>query len=381
MTTLSDIKRAYSDLIHLEDDSILDIVYGAVIASQLPGDAICLYIVGPPSVGKTEIIRAFLEYPRSHHLSSLTPNTFMSGFSNHKGETSLLLRLSNGGKNIIFLKDFTSILTMRAENRAEIASQVREIIDGYYCRETGGEKNRIEWKGKLSFIAGVTKAIERESEVATIMGERFLLTRIRCNNSQMDCLTKAVETVGREESYRQRISDLTLDLVTNLPLGHIMTYPEPLLRQVKAAAIFLSNMRCHVPRTYNGQVDLSYSAEPEGPVRILKQLLQIGRGIGAIHGKLDADQPLIKLLLTVVSDSMPSIRWELISYLWRECGASGELQTTTISNYLGKPRQSVFRYLEDMEIVNLILSRQDVNTTFWRLNPIIIYLLRESGLC
>jgi hypothetical protein len=104
------------------------------VANLLPRDPLWLFLVGPPSAGKTEVIAALGDIPSIFPLSSLTPQTFASGFEGKHGETSLLPRLS--GKTLT-MKDFGSVLTMYREKKAEIIGQLREIYDGQFSKTWG----------------------------------------------------------------------------------------------------------------------------------------------------------------------------------------------------------------------------------------------------
>ena len=52
----------------------------------------------------------------------------------------MLLQAPNPG--LLCLKDFTSILTMRPDAKAEILGALREIYDGHYIRRLGSDGGR-----------------------------------------------------------------------------------------------------------------------------------------------------------------------------------------------------------------------------------------------
>src|SRR5262249_7946493 len=133
------------------------------------------FIVAPPSSMKTEVIRSLDDVPDVYPLSSLTAQTFASGFERRGVETSLLPKLD--GKTIT-MKDFGTVLTMYREKKAEILAQLREIYDGGFVKEFGNGK-RFHWAGKVGLLAGVTPIIDREYALNQILGERFILYRVR----------------------------------------------------------------------------------------------------------------------------------------------------------------------------------------------------------
>jgi hypothetical protein len=95
---------------------LVDIALAVVVANRMTADPLWLFLVAPPSSGKTEIINSLRDVPDVYPLSSLTPQTFASGFERKGVETSLLPRID--GK-VITMKDFGTVLQMYREKRGE----------------------------------------------------------------------------------------------------------------------------------------------------------------------------------------------------------------------------------------------------------------------
>ena len=108
-------------------------------------------------------------------LSSLTPQTLLSGFERKGEPASLLLQIGEFG--ILAFKDLTTVLTMHREARAQIIGQLREVADGK-TEKSFGNGLRVAWEGKLGLIAGVTPVIDEQHTFLAVMGERFLLYRL-----------------------------------------------------------------------------------------------------------------------------------------------------------------------------------------------------------
>jgi hypothetical protein len=147
----------------------VDLALATVVANRLDGDPLWLFLVAPPSSGKTETLMSLVDTEDVYPLNNLTPATFISGYEQKGEDASLLPKVD--GKTIV-MKDFTSILTMHRDARAEILSQLREIYDGAYSKDFGNGKH-VEWRGKVGLLAGVTPVIDREYAFNAALGERF----------------------------------------------------------------------------------------------------------------------------------------------------------------------------------------------------------------
>ena len=151
---LDDLKTVICKWLHLEDSSMIDIICGTYIANKFNSDPLWMNIIGPPSSTKTEILRAFDGHCSAKFISNLTPSTLVSGIIPKKGkpDPSLLPQLND---KLVVLKDFTTVLSMRSENQAEILAQLREAYDGQYSKLFGNGKE-INWTGRFGLIAACT---------------------------------------------------------------------------------------------------------------------------------------------------------------------------------------------------------------------------------
>ena len=116
----------------LRDTTPVYAVLATVAANMLPGDPVWLGLIGPPSSVKTEILNSLSMLPHVVQAATLTPAGLLSGTpkkQQDKGAKGGLLR-QIGDFGIIVLKDFGSVLSMRADNKAETLAALREVYDG-----------------------------------------------------------------------------------------------------------------------------------------------------------------------------------------------------------------------------------------------------------
>src|SRR5262249_61935877 len=112
---LAGLRTAFDRWLLITDPALLLVVVGAALAHRLGFDPVWLLMVAPPGGTKTEVLRSFYGAPGFYPLSELTPKTFASGLEVPGGQDpSLLSRLTD---EILVLKDFTTVLEMRSDDR------------------------------------------------------------------------------------------------------------------------------------------------------------------------------------------------------------------------------------------------------------------------
>src|SRR5262245_28953803 len=197
----------------------VDIALAVVIGNRMTTDPLWMFLVAPPSSGKTEIINSLRDVPDVFTLSTLTPQTFASGFEKKGVETSLLPKLT---RKVITLKDFGTVLTMYHEKRAEILGQLREIYDGAFSKAWGNGRS-LNWTGKVGLLAGVTGVIDREYALSAALGERFLMYRVQGAPAR----TLARRAFEQQSSFEQE-QRLALRTIVAAYLNSLLPVPPPM---------------------------------------------------------------------------------------------------------------------------------------------------------
>src|SRR3990167_3532622 len=206
-----------SEVYLIKDPYIVEVILAAVITQRITGDPVWIVIVAPPGGAKSEFINMLSTVKDVHPLSTLTKNTFVSGMKKPGQETSLLLKINNG---IITFKDMTSLLSENKEDRGVIMGQLREIYDGQYSK-TFGTGETINWKGKITVIAGATFAIHTLKQAYTAMGERFLMyNMIKPDREEATHRSMENQESGKMTEHRARLAEeirKVLDVELEMP--------------------------------------------------------------------------------------------------------------------------------------------------------------------
>ena len=266
LSAIERLQRAFDSHLLLADRDLVKVGVSAVVANQLPGDPFWLFLIGPPSSGKGEVLGSLMGLPFVRPLSMLTPQTFLSGM---KGDDeSLLTKLSNG--TILTFKDFGTILTMRRESRNMILAQLREIYDGHLTAVWGTGK-MVDWKGKVGFLAGVTEIIDTHYAVYQILGQRFVQYRI-LPSDPVKVAKAAMRRQGKESQLRAELKEEVRTFYSSLNLQQETELPTHVENQLAALSSYCAIARTVTVRSTTQGREIEYVPAPEAPPRLAKQL-------------------------------------------------------------------------------------------------------------
>lgn len=270
-------------------------------------------VVGPSGSGKTTICvmpyHSLVAPFKSHLVGDMTPSTFLSckkGSSN-----SLLHRIGSG---LILMKDFTTILSKRENDRNEIVAQLREVYDGSFSRQSGNGPTQ-PWSGKITLVGAATPAIYRAWQVLREMGERFMF--INWPAADDDGVARMVDRqITHEREIASTLRGITQRLLSCLPPA--LTLPdltESQSEQIRAMAIVAARCRAHVTRDSNGKREIIDTPAPEGIGRLYKSLSLIARTHAAMFDRSAVDADDIRISRRLAKDAIPLNRWRLVSHI------------------------------------------------------------------
>jgi len=357
---LREFERTLKKWMLISDTELIRIFLAAVIANRMEADPLWLFIIGPPSTAKTELIQALRPLPYIYPLSSLTPTTFASGYIGQEG--SLLYKLNPN--DILTFKDFTSILTMHREQQGAILGQMREIYDGHY-NKTFGTGKVVKWEGKLGFIAGVTPIIDTHYSIFQTLGERFIQVRMRPLN-EIRIAKQAIRNTGKEKAMRSEIAHRLCHVLTQVKIPRVESIgvSKSIEHRIASLAAFTVKGRSGVVRN-NYTRDVIYVPEAEAPPRLAKQLILLAKALAVSRGATQVSTRDVGTVLRVALDSLPSERLRMI----RTISLSNKpLSTSDISQRLHLPHSTTDRLLIDLSCHNVVSSNEGGGHKLWSLS-------------
>jgi DNA-binding MarR family transcriptional regulator len=328
--------------LYLPDPYPLEVAVATVVVHRLGGDPVWALLVAPPGSGKTEIIQALGGLPEVHALSSLTAQTFVSGMKGRR-DASLLRRLEETGKSFLVLKDFTTVLTMHREARAEILSQLREIYDGSFRKEYGTGET-VEWEGRLGFLAGVTPVVDSHHTVTALLGERFVYCRF--GGDRREASRRALAQRGSEREMRAELREAVGSFVSSLELQAPALDPGTLER-ILAIADFATRARTGVERDASSGWEIATLPSLEAPTRLAKQLAGLASAL-VVMGLTEPEA--LERVVRLGYDCVPPRRLAVLRLL----DGAAAMQTPELSERVGLPTSTCRRVLEDLAVLGLV---------------------------
>lgn len=343
MTPLEEMHRVFAKHLKLADTEPLDVIMAAIAAIREDDIPLWIMLVGPPGTGKTEMLLAFqgIANPPVVCLSKLTPRTLVSGWAagGSKSNTeSLLMKLPP--RSLLMIKEFTTCLRMRSEDRNEVMSQLREVYDGrldsYYG--TGG---KVEWQGKLGILAGVTEVIDSVSPFEQMLGERFLMLRLRFAD-RIETAIKALHNSSREATLKRELGQAARAAIAASTIkASEVKFDEERIEQIAALADFIAVARTSAHRDPSSRQILS-STDAEGPSRLARQFGLLVRSLAAVRGRKTIHDQDLATTRRVGLDSLIPRRKKLLETLLH---VEGTAPTTDDVAELLQVSKSAARYV------------------------------------
>jgi hypothetical protein len=303
---------------HAPDLQAIEIVLCAVISHYyVQADPCWLFLEGRSRGGKTSCgINPLTSLPNVWMVGDLSPKTFLSGWKNSgKGKKSNSLLQQIGQNGILLFKDFTTLMSKRPEHRAEIVAQLRELHDGRLSKSTGmGEA--LDWSGKITVIAAVTQAIEREWALLRDLGERFLTVRYRSDIKDDFVIAEAAQLQrGSEREIAKKLLSIVAEVVDH------KTLPTKLIRAGGEFSRRLSNLaqvvavtRARVVRDSIGARNIVDIPDHESPSGIVKSLAALVSARAALYRRDTIIEEDINLAAKVAMDSIPRVRAGILEW-------------------------------------------------------------------
>lgn len=350
--------------LHMPDPGHVIAVLAAAAANRAAGDPVWLLIIGGPSSGKTEAVMSLSAEHDVRVTGVVTEGGLLSATPKREradGSKGGLLR-EIGDFGIVVLKDFTSILSMNRDTRAQVLAALREIYDGSWTRNVGTDGGRtLHWHGKMGLVAGCTGAFDTHYAVISSLGDRFLLYRLPSGEDE-ELGERSLAHVDHDQEMRSALA-----AAAGRVLAATRQPPPPSeddRKRIVTLAAFACRARSAVERdSYTREITYIHPREAPGRLSLgLLRLLQGARAVGA------DEETAWRLVSKVARDCVPPIRLAVLQEL-----VSGTMKTADLAIVVDYPTATVQRAAEDLT-AHGVLARQkegdhEKSANLWGLSP------------
>lgn len=334
------------------DNYFIDAVklaFATTYSINLPGkNNVWLFLVGPPSSGKTIICEFFELSERCLWQSTLSSKSLISHYGQSQGlvDVSILARLD---RKALVLKDYTEVLSLPETERRQVEGILRGAYEGRVQHPSGvGERDYI---CEFSILSGVTAAIN--SVQTAELGERFMRYKM--------CSTTNIETIQEAALNAQLFGGQTVEdikvLTTEFMRNNYNIEPKRLLgmlptwfrQKVIPLARLITHLQSVVKRFQTGYKAGSVMYKPEiiAPTRLTTQLEKLALALTLIQEEPQVSEDTYRLIRTVAFDTVDGYNTDIVKYLIKNPDKNhNEIKEATGINVNGQ--------LEDLSMVGLI---------------------------
>lgn len=364
-------------------ENSLAILLAVNLSVSLGGNPLWIYLVGPPSSGKTTLADIMAaSHPYCISKSKITG--IFSGWKGSKDDPGMLPKFQN---RTLIIKDFTTILALPPGVQEGLFSQLRDVYDGdadvsYLNGQSFSYRNI-----KFSIVACTTDEIRAWNRTA--LGERFLHVEIDSHwdedgtlnrfdsgteEHMMSAMNNTVQAIINPNGSTGKIDlkepkCLCWGLLEHLHhqiesdkgyitrLGDNIMKDEPFMLYVNDLAKWCSLARTHVNRD-RGQ-DLAYRPRPELGLRLASQLVKLSIALCIVFQIETPDQRVIDIIRKVALDTSIGFQLEIMLHIAHHPDAQGlskdQLAGPDRANISGT---QMSRWLSDLMEIKVIQQGQ-----------------------
>lgn len=357
----------------------LKVCYATVLANHWPGVPVWGLLVGPPGIGKTELLMSLQDVPEVMLESSVGPKTLISGFKGVKEDEdpSLIPKMLN--KTTVF-KDWTEILDMSENEQRELYKTLRGAFDGHVIRHYGNGVER-SYRGRFGILGGVTNKVHGQSR-ATV-GERFLKFQMPPlkKKTAEDVIRRAITSSTKTDKQKAALSSAALAFLDrDVPDWE----PEDILgskyiSKTVAVSQLIAILRHDVEweNLGGGERGLKYKPQVEIGTRIAQQLTKFAMAMCIVDGKKRMDDESWRLVERLAFNTGIGFNLDVVEAIMAYGGVSCDFQM--IRQVAKIPSTSLRRKLEDLEVLGVLKPEGVVRDrrmgrppTRWRVSSTVI---------
>ncbi len=385
--TIEDVFKVFKKWMYIKNTDGIEMALATVISNQMQGDPVWLFLVAPPGGSKTEIMNTFSRVSTTYTTSSLTPQALVSGALMRNGsDPSLIPKLD--GKTLI-IKDFTSIMGKKENEKDEIFGILRDAYDGK-CGKVFGNGVERYYESHFSVLSGVTPSIYELSGQYAGLGERFLKFFIGHNlehDHEVDIIDRAISNVNTEKEMRDEMAEVVLRYVNKICfLMKQKDFKSPVIPpEIRHSLIRLAQwgagMRGVIGREKYRDDMITSRPSTEVGSRIGKQLAKILIALATGRETKQCTEDNFRLVRKCMLDTISQRDEDIFRMLFKSCTTIDDsLTTLDVAVRTRYPMTTIRRVLDNMNLLNVVTRCGSANKLSWTISKKMRDLIKESRL-
>lgn len=344
---LADFLDQMKTYVHLTDHGHVIFALAVAVSSDLDGEPLWGMLVGPPSGGKSEAVKA-LDEVADEHVDDITGPALLSWMPGKNPKPAgILTRIPS--RAFVTISDFSTVLaTSDRGGRDTLFALLRRAYDGHVVREVGNSPRPLTWTGRLTLLAAVTPAIDNFSSHTDALGPRWLYCRLpETDNAHKKATVRKrrkIEGLAEKQAEARRRASTLVRAARNVVQD--VELDDEMYDQLEDAAMLTCLGRAAVPRNAYGRREIDGIPIIEEPARITGQIVSLAKSLLALGV---SRRQALALAGKCALDTVPQARLACLRQL-----AGGEPMTVSeVRRRTGLNRHVARRALEDMEVLDL----------------------------
>jgi hypothetical protein len=333
--------------VHLTDHGHVVFSLAVAVSSDLDGEPLWGMLVGPPSGGKSEAVKA-LDQTADEHVDDITGPALLSWMPGKNPKPAgILTRIPS--RAFVSISDFSTVLaTSDRGGRDTLFALLRRAYDGHVVREVGNSPRPLTWTGRLTLLAAVTPAIDNFSSHTDALGPRWLYCRLPETDSTHKKATvrkrRKIEGLAEKQAEAQRLATALVRAARRVVAD--VELDDEMYDQLEDAAMLTCLGRAAVPRNAYGRREIDGIPIIEEPARITGQIVALAKSLLALGVSRGES---LALAGKCALDTVPQARLACL----RQLAGGRPMTVSEVRRRTGLNRHVARRALEDMEVLEL----------------------------
>ena len=360
--TLNELENTVRKYYLLSDPYIIRLICSFVISSRLPIKPPWLFLVAGSSGGKSSLLQSLATCEGIIARDDFTVASFFTGM---KGQEGIVQKMMNNF--LLVVKDLSMMMSKDEKVRAELLGILRQLYDGSY-EKSYGNGVQIDWKGKMTLLAGTTTAIYPLLYQFSMLGERYLLYNFMQPDRE-EATYKALEKDSMADGVAEKeMQEAFKSFIDSVPIPKELPEEDPsVTKAIVKLSELVSRGRSKVDRDHRDpKKGITHIHDLEMPMRFAKQIKAVTYGLMVMSGEKILSDDEKKLVYKLALDSMPIMRKIVLRKLMQYTTVT----TVDMAESLQLPTQSIHIPLHDLSVLGVVRRyRIKENRDEWELLP------------